>query len=49
VEFEQDLEKNINEFVNGEAVLKQGEAHEILTALEAFVIENKKNGGKGYE
>lgn len=49
VEYEDDLEKNINEYVDGESVVKQGEANEIITALEAFVIENKKNGGQGYE
>lgn len=41
VEFEDDLEKNINDYVDGESIVKQGEAHEIITALEAFVIENK--------
>ena len=49
VEYKEDLEKNINDYVDGESVVKQGEANEIITALEAFVIENKINGGKGYE
>lgn len=49
VEYEKDFENNINDYVNGETVVKQGEAHEIITALEAFVIENKKSGGKGNE
>jgi uridine phosphorylase len=42
VEFEDDLEKNINEYVDGESVVKQGEANEIITALEAFVIESNR-------
>lgn len=42
VEFEEDLEKNINEYVDGESVVKQGEANEIITALEAFLIESNK-------
>ncbi len=41
VEYEADLEKNINDYVDGDCVVKQGEANEIITALEAFVIENK--------
>jgi uridine phosphorylase len=49
VEYEEDLKKNINDYVDGESVVKQGEVHEIITALEAFVIENKNNGGRDYE
>lgn len=43
VEFENDLEKNINNYVDGESMVKQGESNEIVTALEAFVIQNKTN------
>ena len=42
VEYEGDLEKNINDYVDGDSVVKQGEANEIITALEAFVLANKK-------
>ncbi len=42
VEFETDLTENINEYVDGESVVKRGEADEIRLALEAFVLEEKK-------
>ncbi len=42
VEFEEDLEQNINDYVDGESIVKKGEADEIRTALEAFVRESKK-------
>ena len=42
VEYECDLEQNINDYVDGESVVKKGEADEIRTALEAFVLENSK-------
>lgn len=42
VEFEGDLAKEINGYVDGEASMKQGEKNEILIALEAFVKEEKK-------
>jgi len=43
VEFEGNLAKQINEFVDGDASMKQGERNEILVALEAFVL-CEKNG-----
>ncbi len=42
VEYEEDLEQNINDYVDGESVVKKGEVDEIRTALEAFVIESSK-------
>lgn len=41
VEYASDLQENINEYVNGEAIVTQGEENEILTALETFVILEK--------
>ena len=37
VEYETDLAENINDYVDGESVVKKGEAAEIKAALEAFV------------
>jgi uridine phosphorylase len=42
VEFEGNLAEEINEFVDGDASAKQGEKNEILVALEAFVLCEKK-------
>lgn len=42
VEYEGDLAKEINGYVDGEASTKQGETNEILVALEAFVLEEEK-------
>ena len=42
VEFEGNLVKEINGYVDGEASMKQGEKNEILLALEAFVKEENK-------
>ena len=42
VEYGENLEKNINDYVEGESVVKRGEASEIIIALEAFVIEHQK-------
>lgn len=36
VEYEDDLEENVNSYVDGESVVKLGERNEILTALNAF-------------
>lgn len=41
VEYEGNLTKEINEFVDGDASMKQGERNEILVALEAFVLCEK--------
>jgi uridine phosphorylase len=46
VEYEDDLTDNINHYVDGETIVKRGEKNEILTALEAFAIENKACGGE---
>lgn len=46
VEYEDDLSENINSYVDGETIVKRGEKNEILTALEAFTIENKACGGE---
>lgn len=42
VESSGDLESGINSYVGGESLTKVGEAHEILTALEAILKINKK-------
>ncbi len=42
VEFEGNLAKEINGYVDGETSMKQGEKNEILVALETFVKEEKK-------
>ena len=42
VEYKQNLEEQVGGYADGESVMRAGEAHEIITALEAFVIENKK-------
>jgi len=42
VEYQQDLNENINEYVDGESIVKKGEANEIITALEAFVIQKNE-------
>jgi uridine phosphorylase len=44
VEYETDLAENINDYVDGESVVRRGEADEIRLALEAFVLEEKKGG-----
>lgn len=41
VEYANDLQENINEYVNGDAIVTQGEKKEIRTALETFVILEK--------
>ncbi len=41
VEFKGNLKKEINGYVDGDALMKQGEHNEILVALEAFVLEGK--------
>lgn len=41
VEYETDLAENINEYVDGESVVKRGEADEIRLALEAFALSEK--------
>ncbi|MDD2957749.1 MAG: nucleoside phosphorylase [Lachnospiraceae bacterium] len=44
VEYEQDLENSINEYVDGESAVSRGERNEIIAALEAFVaLEAKRN------
>ena len=43
VEVEGDLQSEINSYVNGESAVAEGEKREILTALEALVILDKKN------
>ena len=43
VEVEGDLQGEINNYVNGESAVAEGEKREIITALEAMVILNKKN------
>ncbi len=43
VEYEADLKQNINDYVDGESIVKQGEENEIIAALEAFVIQNNTN------
>lgn len=43
VEYEQDLKQNINDYVDGESIVKQGEENEIITALEAFIIQSNTN------
>jgi uridine phosphorylase len=42
VEFDGNLTKDINGYVDGDASMKQGESNEILVALEAIVLEEKK-------
>lgn len=42
VEVEGDLKDEINNYVNGESAVAEGEKREILTALEAFVALDKK-------
>lgn len=42
VAFDGDLTKGINEYVDGDASVKQGESNEIIVALEAFVLEEKQ-------
>ena len=42
VEYEGDLEENINSYTDGESAMMRGEQLEILTALEAFVRINQK-------
>lgn len=42
VEFRGNLSKEINGYVDGNTLMKQGENNEILVALEAFVHEEKK-------
>ncbi|HWQ79543.1 MAG TPA: nucleoside phosphorylase [Anaerovoracaceae bacterium] len=42
VEFEGDLKQEINDYVNGDASVKQGEHNEILVALEALIMEAEK-------
>ncbi|MFT4004228.1 MAG: nucleoside phosphorylase [Lacrimispora sp.] len=42
VEYEGDLEDNINSYTEGESAMMRGEQLEILTALEAFVRINQK-------
>ena len=49
VEYEDDLESNIGNYVDGETKVKQGERNEVLVALEAFVLAEKENGGKRNE
>lgn len=42
VEYEGNLEENINSYAHGESAMMRGEQMEILTALEAFVRINQK-------
>jgi len=42
VEFKGNLTREINGYVDGDTSMKQGESNEILVALEAFVLEEKK-------
>lgn len=42
VAYTDDLKENINEYVDGEAIVTQGEENEILTALETFVLLEAK-------
>lgn len=49
VEYEDDLESNICNYVDGETNVKMGERNEILVALESFVLTEKENGGMGHE
>lgn len=49
VEYEDDLESNISNYVDGETKVKQGERNEILVALESFVLTEKENGGMRHE
>lgn len=42
VEYEGDLTKEINHYVDGETSVKQGERNEILIALEAFLKEENR-------
>ena len=43
VEYNTNLAENINEYVDGESVVKRGEADEIRLALEAFVLAEQNN------
>ncbi|QHQ61600.1 nucleoside phosphorylase [Anaerocolumna sedimenticola] len=42
VEYNGNLTDEINNYVDGEVSMKQGESNEILVALEAFVLEEKR-------
>jgi len=44
VEYESDLEQNINDYVDGKSEVHRGESDEIKTALEAFVKEEERKG-----
>lgn len=46
VEYKGDLTKEINDYVDGETSMKQGERNEILVALETFVLEEEKEKEK---
>lgn len=42
VEYNENLTEEINNYVDGEASVKQGESYEIQAALEAFVLEHMR-------
>ena len=47
VEYNGNLTDEINNYVDGEISMKQGESNEILVALEAFVLEEKREKERG--